>query len=193
MRTDALVAYIVRKNSDWDATTILSFVNEIQRQMYAHPLNNREVFVNGKHPTITFDGSDGYEISTANGFPEDAIIIGDIYSESGSCKQSIDFQVENYTESTMPIVKPIGELSGTYYIQYFKMPKWVSIREQLEVPPHHHMTTLMEGVQAMIDEADYGTGRQFSYSRFKTVLLKEFWDEMNVRSRKITSIRKGWK
>jgi len=179
MTTAELVSHICRMNSDWEVVSVLMYLDEIQRRMLAHPLKSREIIdpLTGVHPTLTIQsGVFSYTLGVLNGFAANAVLADKVYS--GNTEYDVSFIP---SIGGVPAKINVGNrvpVGTVCSVRAYKMPvKLTSTNIPLEIPDNYHFTTVMVGVQGLLELGEYGSSEKMAL--FERRLLPSFWGDMN--------------
>lgn len=180
-----MVSEIKRKNPDYKVPQIMMFINDIQNRMLSHPIETREVFVNGKHPTITMT-LDVFKYPI-----DDAIRVASVYSCDP--EYPIEYSIIPSTAVKSLEIQMKKQYTGDFFVKYYKKPEKASMGVELEIPEEYHYNTVIKGVQGLIDEDENGDNTSPAMDDFERRRLPKFWSDMNFDSTPKANIRKGYK
>jgi len=190
MLTPSLITLIKKSATNWTTESIRELLNEVHRIcLTTKPVGQMRVFDTSTGNDYLFTTTNNqfqYEITTTNGFPENAWRVTNIYTSKDDPKgSSIDFINTDATqdEPCKILFKENPGLSE-YYFEYFKKPREItSASIQLNVPPQYHIDVVKEGVLGLIELSD--NGRSERWDRFMTFLVPKLIYNLNEGSKMV--------
>lgn len=176
MKTRAIVNDILKTGSTFTVPEVLSFIDEIQKEMLLGRFEFLEVIdeTTGEYPVVSLTTTKRYNITIANGFPFDGSIISEVRNEEG---KTIRVRKHEATETEPAYFILREDVSGSVTVIYYRKPGTIAtVNNELEVPPRYHINTVMIGVKGLIEDRLYG--KSTTLDDFRHRLLPKFQAEM---------------
>jgi hypothetical protein len=192
MYTSELVAAVQQDSPDTQVPTILTYINEIQRQMLSKPTASARITdpLTGEDPKITFDGAIRiYDLDVSSGFPEDALTISHVYTTDTSDHEHV--RVNDATAAKpCQVITPLN-FSGEYFVRSYKKPTNItSTRIEMDVPEKYHFDIIFQAIKGYIEDSEYGESRKLM--DFLSPHLPRFWSEQSIRESINNNIGKSY-
>lgn len=181
MLTSSLVTLVKREFPDWSRPLILTLFDEVQKMVFTQNATRQMRMYDastGKDPVLTtVSGTYEYEISTSNGFDNNAWRVCVVYTDSIDEPVDVDFFDSNNTYQAKILFKD-DPGSTTYYIRAYRFcNSLISESVSLEVPASYHLTHIFEGVCGLIEK--YRSGKSERWDIFEKMLLPELVKKMS--------------
>lgn len=177
MSTSSLVSEIRDVYNDFPVTKVLNAMNRALEMM----LKNRNPFLEvidettGKYPVVSLvSGQRKYEISVANGFPEEAWFIGAVRDSYGETIRIKKYRASGSSKAYF-IVRD-DNIVGDYYVEYYKfVPKLTAVTVPLTIPEEFERY-LYHGIIGIIEDKEYGRSEKLTL--FENKYVPDFLYEM---------------
>lgn len=180
MLTSALVTLAKKEFPDWSRVSIVSMLNEVQNMIFCQDTTVHMLMYSsvGADPILTTtSGTYEYQISTSNGFSNNAWRVAVVYSSD--INEPVDVIKRDAPQGGYATVI-FKENPGTadYYIRAYRFPTQIlSESTQLEIPSSYHITHVYEGLVGIIEKTRSGVSGR--WDNFIKVLLPDIKMRLN--------------
>lgn len=132
----------------------------------------------GKDPVLTtVAGTYSYDITTTNGFSDNAWRVSNVYIDDISESEDVTlFDADSNNAAKVVFKEDPG--SGTYYIRAYKFPPTIGSKSvNLSIPQAYHLTHVYEGICGFIEK--FRSGKSERLDIFMGKLLPELVSKLS--------------